>query len=280
MRNGAIKKVLRLALLMTTLAVASQAAHASIDSLWSSPSTTGYKYALTNPSTGKVAYLCALDSAAGLCRVYDADNFTQVYSPAMSCGTYTYVWYNYINDASGNGHPEILVYEYNLGTSRYSTRIVDLSTGAVVRNWSSGSYSYYPKFMGTTPGSSTVKLGIERSSGTAGSYPSVLSVYSLGITGVASGPGSEPRPGISLEQSYPNPSNDRAVIEFDLTRPGRATVAVYNQLGQEVRVLADREFPAGRHSLSFDARGLPNGAYFYRLSTADGVEVKKLFLVK
>lgn len=256
------------------------AAHASIDSLWTSPATTGYKCALTNPSTGKATYLCVLDSAAGVCRVYDADNFAQVYSPAMSCGTYTYVWYNYINDANGNGHPEILVYEYSLATSRYTTRIVDMSTGAVVRNWSSGSYSYFPKFMGTTPGSNTVKLGIERSSGTAGSYPSVLSVYSLGVTGVASAPGEVPKPGIILEQSYPNPSNDREVIEFQLVKAGRATVTVYNQLGQEVRVLADSELPAGRHSLSFDARGLPNGAYFYRLSTADGAEVKRLLLVK
>lgn len=275
-----MKTTLRFARLMAMLAIVGPSAHASIDSLWSSPSTTGYKCALSNLSTGKVTYLCVLDSAAGVCRVYDADDFTQAYGPALSCGTYTYVWYNYINDANGNGHPEILVYDYSLATNRYSTRIVDLSTGAVVRNWSSGSYSYYPKFMGTTPGSNTVKLGIERSSGTAGSYPSVLSVYSLGVTGVAAGPGEASKPGIILEQSYPNPAAEQAVVEFMLSRPGRATVTVYDQLGREVRVLADREFPAGRHSLSFDARGLPNGAYFYRLSTAGGVEVKKLLLVK
>lgn len=272
---------IRMAAVFILLAAALAApAAASIDSLWSSPSTTGYKYALSNYSTGKITYLCALDSAAGVCRVYDPDNFAQVYSPAMSCGTYTYVWYNYINDADGNGHPEIPVYEYSLATSRYSTRIVDLSTGAVVRNWSSGSYSYYPKFMGTTPRSNTVKLGIERSSGTAGSYPSVLSVYSLGVAGVAAAPGEVPKPGIILEQSYPNPSKDRAVIEFDLPRPGRATVTVYNQLGQEVRVLADRDFTAGPHAVEFDARGLPNGAYFYRLLTPDGAEAKRLLLVK
>lgn len=254
---------------------------ASIDSLWTSPSTTGYKCALTSHSTGKLTYLCALDSAAGLCRVYDADNFAQIYSPAMSCGSYTYLWPQYIDDASGNGHPEALVYEYSLSTNRYSTRIVDLSTGAVVRNWSSGAYSYYPKFMGTTPGSSTIKLGIERSSGTAGAFPSVLSVYSLGVAGVAAGPGEGNRPtGIRLEQSYPNPAAEMAMVEFELARAGRAMVAVYNQLGQEVRVLADREFPAGRHSLGFDGRGLPNGAYFYRLVTKDGGEVKRLLLVK
>ncbi len=275
-----MKTALRLTRLMAVLVLVGPSANASIDSLWSSPSTTGYKCALSNLSTGKVTYLSALDSAAGVCRVYDADNLNQVYSPAMSCGTYTYVWYNYINDANGNGHPEILVYEYSLTTNRYSTRIVDLSTGAVVRNWSSGSYSYYPKFMGTTPGSNTVKLGIERSSGTAGSFPSVLSVYSLGVTEVAAGPGEASKPGIFLEQSYPNPAAEQAVVEFMLSRPGRATVTVYDQLGREVRVLADRDFPAGRHALGFDGRGLPNGAYFYRLSTAEGGEVKRLLLVK
>jgi hypothetical protein len=275
-----MKTALRCAQLVVVMAIVSPFANASIDSLWSSSSTTGYKCALSNYSTGKVTYLCALDSVAGACRIYDADNFTQVYSPAMSCGSYTYLWYNYINDANGNGHPEILVYEYSLATSRYTTRIVDLSTGAVVRNWSSGSYSYFPKFMGTTPGSNTVKLGIERSSGTAGSFRSVLSVYSLGVTGVAAGPGEASKPGIILEQSHPNPAAEQVVVEFMLSRPGRATVTVYDQLGREVRVLADRDFPAGRHTLGFDGRGLPNGAYFYRLSTADGAEVKRLLLVK
>ncbi len=271
-------RIVRSIIILCTLACNS--AHASIDSLWSSPSTTGYKCALTNPSTGKVTYLCVLDSAAGLCRIYDADGFSQLYSPAMSGGTYTNLWYHYLDDANGNGHPEILVYEYSLGTGRYSTRIVDMFTGDVVRNWSSETYSYFPKFLGTTPGSSVIKLGIERSNGPAGSYPSVLSIYSLGITGAASAPAEAPRRGISLEQSYPNPSCDRAVIEFDLPKQGRAKVVVYNQLGQEVRVLADRHFASGRHTMGFDARGLPNGAYFYRLSTADGDEVKKLLLVK
>lgn len=273
-------RALQFAIIIALLAILVPSVHAAIDSLWSTPATTGYKCALTNHSTGKVTYLCALDSAAGVCRVYDADNFAQVYSPAMNCGTYTNLWYHYIDDADGNGHPEMLVYEYNLGNNRYSTRIVDMSTGAVAKNWSSGTYSYFPKFLGTTPGSNIVKLGIERSSGTTGSFPSVLSVYSLGVTGVAAAPGQARKIGISLEQSYPNPASDQAVVEFAMPRASRAKVIVYNQLGQEVRVLADREFPAGRHVLEFDARGLPNGAYFYRLSTPDGGEAKRLLLVK
>jgi hypothetical protein len=253
---------------------------AAIDSLWSSPATTGYKCALSDCGTGRVTYLAVVDSTLNACRVYDADNFSQVYTTPFYFSAYTYIWPQFIDDASGNGHPEMLVYEYNQGTNRYETRIVDMSSGVFVKDWSSGTYSYLPKFLGTTPGSNVVKLGIERSSGTAGSYPSRLLVYSLGVTGVAAAPGSAPRNGISLEQSYPNPAADLALVEFELARAGRAKVAVYNQLGQEVRVLADREFSPGRHAISFDGRGLPNGAYFYRLSTADGGEVKRLLLVK
>lgn len=254
--------------------------YATIDSLWSSPNTTGTKGALYEFGTNRIVYYYALDSAAGVCRIYNADNFTQVYSPSLAVNSYTYLWHQYIGDASGNGHPEALVYEYNTGTYRYSTRIVDMSTGAIIKSWSSGTYSYFPKFMGIPPGSSTIRLGIERSNGTTGSYPSSLLVYSLGITGVAAGPQAPDAPGIALEQSYPNTSADHAVIEFTLPRAGRATVTVYNQLGQAVRTVANREFPAGKHTLNFDGRKLAAGAYFYRLATEDGTEVRRLLLVK
>jgi hypothetical protein len=229
-----------------------------------------------------IYYFYSLDSAAGTCRIYDADSYSQLYNFTVSpINSYTYLWYYYLNDANGNGHPEAIVYRYSLATNCYSTSIIDMSTGSVLKSWSSASYSYYPKFVAPTTGSSMLKLGIEKSTGMAGAFPSTLLVYSLGITGVAAGPPAQPHPpGIRLEQSYPNPAAETAIIELSLPKPGRTKVTVYNQLGQAVMVLADREFAAGHHRLPFDGRELPAGAYFYRLITPDGAEVKRLLLVK
>jgi hypothetical protein len=257
-------------------------ARASIDSLWSSPATVGAKGSLALPGSSRVDYLYALDSAAALCRIYNPDNFTQTYSFPLSSGTYTYLWYSYLNDVNGNGHPEAIVYKYSTATYCYSVSIIDMFTGSVLKSWSSASYSYFPKFIGATSGSSALKLGIEKSTGTASAYPSVLLVYSLGITAAVGGdPAAPPTvPGILLEQSVPNPAADKALIEFTLPNPGRATLTIYNQLGQEVRRLVDSELGAGSHRVLFDAGGLANGAYFYRLQTQDGQDVKKLVLIK
>jgi hypothetical protein len=266
------------------LAILGPFAHASIDSLWSSPMSAGAKGQLTAPGLdATVDYLYALDSAAGVCRIYDPDGFAQLYSfPVSGINSYTYLWYLYIPDANANGHPEAVVYRYSLATYCYSVSIVDMSAGSVLKSWSSASYSYFPKFIAATPGSATLKFGLEKSTGQAGGAPSCLLVYSLGITAAVAGPGpgAARAPGIELEQSFPNPSHDRAVIDFTLPVAGRTSVTVYNQIGQAVRTLVDGQLAAGKHRIPFDGRGLPNGAYFYRLATPDGAEVRKLLLVR
>ena len=276
-------RIIRLIIVLCALVCSS--AHASIDSLWSSPLTSGTQGQLTAPGSSRVDYLYSLDSTAGTCRIYDPDNFAQIYSftfTAPVCNSYTYLWYNYLNDVNGNGHPEVIVYQYLTSTYTYLTYIVDMSSGSVVKSWYGASYSYFPKFVAPTPGSATLKFGLERSTGMAGGQPSCLLVYSLGIAAAVAGPGpgTARAPGIALEQSVPNPSSDHAVIEFALPAAGRTALTVYNQIGQAVRTLVDGQLAAGKHRIPFDGRGLPNGAYFYRLATPDGAEVKKLLLVR
>jgi hypothetical protein len=167
--------------LVAVLSIGSQA-HATIDSLWSSPSTTGAKGGLTAPGSSRVDYLYVLDSAAAICRIYDPDNFVQLYSfPVGNISTYTYLWYQYLNDVDGSGHPEAIVYRYSTSTYCYSVSIIDMSSGSVLKSWSSSTYSYFPKFVAGTPGSGILKLGIEKSYNIAGGFPSTLLVYSLGI---------------------------------------------------------------------------------------------------
>ena len=76
-------------------------------------------------------------------------------------------------------------------------------------------------------------------------------------------------------RAHPNPIVSSASLEFSLAYPSQTRVAVYDALGREVRVLADRELPPGTHQLAWDgkdARGnrLASGVYFYEVRTELG----------
>lgn len=83
-----------------------------------------------------------------------------------------------------------------------------------------------------------------------------------------------------LAANYPNPFNPSTVIVYELARPGRVRLAVYNALGEEVAVPVDAELPAGEHRASFDGEGLPGGVYFCRLAAGGESSMLKLVLMK
>jgi hypothetical protein len=39
---------------------------------------------------------------------------------------------------------------------------------------------------------------------------------------------------------------------------------IYDLHGREVATVVDQQFPAGEHTVSYDASGLPAGVYIYR----------------
>jgi len=84
----------------------------------------------------------------------------------------------------------------------------------------------------------------------------------------------------SLGQNYPNPFNPSTKISFSLPTASEIQLEVYNSLGTLVKTIASGSFPAGNHSLSFNAGSLPSGVYFYRLNTATFTETKKMILIK
>jgi len=88
-----------------------------------------------------------------------------------------------------------------------------------------------------------------------------------------------------LAQNYPNPFNPGTSIDFSLPVASRATVDVYNVVGEKVTTLLDRFLPAGRYSVNWDganADGKPasSGMYFYRLKAGEFTDTKKMMLVK
>ena len=84
----------------------------------------------------------------------------------------------------------------------------------------------------------------------------------------------------ALDQNYPNPFNPTTSISFALPEAGRVTIEIFNVLGQKVENLADGQFGAGYHSVQWDATRHSSGVYFYRLTTDEFIESKKMMLIK
>ena len=83
-----------------------------------------------------------------------------------------------------------------------------------------------------------------------------------------------------ISQNYPNPFNPTATISVALPERGWMRLSVFNQLGQEVAVLADQEMSAGHHDFRFDGWGLASGVYFYRLHAGEVILTKKMLMPK
>lgn len=73
--------------------------------------------------------------------------------------------------------------------------------------------------------------------------------------------------------NYPNPFRDWTHIVFK-SKTEWARVSIFDSLGHEIKVLADRQFSAGEHQLSFEAHGLAAGNYYFRIVTKDRQKTK------
>ncbi len=88
-----------------------------------------------------------------------------------------------------------------------------------------------------------------------------------------------------LRQNYPNPFNPTTTIEFTLTRHQPVSLDIYDILGRKVTSLIDENLSAGAYQVvwdgtDFDGRETASGIYFYRITSEEGVAVRKMALVR
>jgi hypothetical protein len=67
--------------------------------------------------------------------------------------------------------------------------------------------------------------------------------------------------------AFPNPSSDILYLNYQLTNPGNATIAVYDITGRQVYTRQENHARSGEFTLELPLRasGLPNGLYLIRL---------------
>jgi hypothetical protein len=104
-------------------------------------------------------------------------------------------------------------------------------------------------------------------------------------SGVAVIPSSSLPASFELDQNYPNPFNPSTKIRFDIPLRARATLTVFNVLGQKVATLVDEELPPNTYHVDWngesdDGQKLASGIYFYRLRADELVSTKKMLLLK
>lgn len=85
-----------------------------------------------------------------------------------------------------------------------------------------------------------------------------------------------------LYQNYPNPFNPTTVISYLLPVASYVSLKLYDVLGREVVTIVDKYQQSGNYKILLSATNfhLSSGVYFYKLTTSNFSQTKKLVLLK
>ncbi len=87
-------------------------------------------------------------------------------------------------------------------------------------------------------------------------------------------------PNSILRQNYPNPFISETTIGFSVLNKSTVKLQVFDILGRSVAILADDELWPGEYQVLFNATGLKDGIYYYRLTTGNSMQTRKCMVVK
>lgn len=83
-----------------------------------------------------------------------------------------------------------------------------------------------------------------------------------------------------LYQNHPNPFNPVTTIRFSVKERCHVLLEIYDVMGRVISTPVDDVRNAGFQTVSFNARGLPTGLYFYRIIMKGFTDVKKMLLLE
>jgi hypothetical protein len=75
---------------------------------------------------------------------------------------------------------------------------------------------------------------------------------------------------------YPNPAGPSSQLDYEVKKAGPVTIELLDARGNKLRTLLQNEKQdKGTHSQVLDARDLPAGTYYYKITTRSGTETKR-----
>ncbi|OFZ09096.1 MAG: hypothetical protein A2338_01925 [Bacteroidetes bacterium RIFOXYB12_FULL_41_6] len=85
---------------------------------------------------------------------------------------------------------------------------------------------------------------------------------------------------LKLLQNSPNPCRDQTTILFELEKPTKISIGLYNQSGCKiVDLVRDENYQTGKQEIIFDVSKLQSGSYTYTLITESGERISQKMLV-
>lgn len=80
--------------------------------------------------------------------------------------------------------------------------------------------------------------------------------------------------------NYPNPFSESTTIRFGTPEESVVRLHIYNILGQKVRTIVDKHYPAGYHEHTWDPTSLASGVYLYVMEAGGKLLSKKMTYIK
>ena len=152
---------------------------------------------------------------------------------------------------------------------------------AFVDSTADGVWSGVPDTILTSIENKNLYVNVHSSTFPAGELRGYVELPSGVVTGIVETVSKTVPSSFALDQNYPNPFNPSTTIRFQVASTSDLSLKVFNLLGQEVASLFQGTKAPGTYEVSFDARALASGIYFYRLSAAGGTsDTRKMVLVK
>ena len=89
----------------------------------------------------------------------------------------------------------------------------------------------------------------------------------------------------ALHQNVPNPCVAGTEIRYEIARPARVSIKIYNSQGQVVRVLESGERSPGIHSVRWGGRNsagarVSSGVYFYKIEAGPFTATRKMLVLR
>ena len=182
----------------------------------------------------------------------------------------------YVNDGSNNPLEGAMVYALDANNNVAAYSSTDANGHYVIEGLLPGDYSLLFE-----------KVGFKESSAS-----NIELDYSSNITATANASLNED-PVMAVEenenivvkdyklyQNYPNPFNPTTRIKFAIPKESFVTLNVYNVLGEKVRTLLSGQKKSGVYEVTFNAKNLGSGIYFYSLRAGNYNAVRKMILLK